>query len=139
MDVKGIISGGESETVEFKESLSLKNEIGEGVSALSNKSGGMIFVGVKDDKKVSGVQTGKKTLEDLANYIKTHTDNHVFPKIFVVGIDGKDVIVIEVKNSDEKPVFFKGKAYIRVGKSSHRLSASEIMKPLCDPALKDRV
>jgi len=126
MDAKALISKGESETLEFKESLALKDEIGEGVSALSNTSGGMILVGVNDRSEIVGVQTGKKTLEDLANYIKTNTDNHVFPKIALVSLEDKEIIIIEVKESTEKPVFFKGKAYIRVGKSRHQLSASEI-------------
>ncbi len=38
------------------------------------------------------------------------------------------VVVVEVNESDEKPVLFKGKAYIRVGKSRHQMSASEIRK-----------
>ncbi len=126
MDAKALVSKGESETLEFKESLALKDEIGEGVSALSNSGGGIILVGVDNRQEIVGVQTGKKTLEDLANYIKTNTDNHVFPKISCVDLEGKEVIVIEVKESREKPVFFKGKAYIRVGKSRHQLSASEI-------------
>ncbi len=128
MDARALISKGESETLEFKESLALKDEIGEGVSALSNTNGGIILVGVNDRSEIIGVQTGKKTLEDLANYIKTNTDNHVFPKISPVNVEGKEIIIIEVKECDEKPVFFKGKAYIRVGKSRHKLSASEIRK-----------
>ncbi len=127
-ELLNLIKDLETHAVEFKESLSLKDEIGEAVSALSNTHGGLILVGVSDKKEVVGVQIGKKTLEDLANYIKQHTDNHVFPKISTVRVEDKDVIVINVKESDEKPVFFKGKAYIRVGKSRHQLSASEIRK-----------
>ncbi len=128
MNIEKIISDGESESVEFKESLALKDETGEGVSALSNAGGGTILVGVGDNKEVVGVLIGKKTLEDLANYIKQHTDNHAFPKISVVDAEGKNIVVIEVKESDEKPVFFKGRAYTRMGKSKHQLSASEIRK-----------
>ncbi|MFH1127403.1 MAG: ATP-binding protein [archaeon] len=68
MDIEKLVSNGESDTLEFKESLSLKDEIGEGVSALSNTSGGMILVGVTDSREIIGVEIGKKTLEDLANY-----------------------------------------------------------------------
>ncbi len=119
---------GETHSVEFKESLCLINEIGQAVSAFSNTNGGIILVGVKDNGKILGVQIGKKTLEDLANYIKTNTDNHAFPKISVTDVDGKNVVIVEVRESDEKPVFFKEKTYIRMGKSKHKLSASEIRK-----------
>lgn len=127
-EIQRIIKAGETHAIEFKESLSLLDEIGEAISAFSNTNGGTIFVGVKSNKEVIGVQIGKKTIEDLANYIKTHTDNHVFPKISVADVQGKSVIIIEVKESDEKPVFFKKHAYIRVGNSRHELSASEIRK-----------
>jgi len=122
------IRKGETQSVEFKESLSLKDEIGEEVSAISNTKSGSILVGVKDSGKVVGIQVGKRTLRDLAHYIKTHTDNPVFPKISAEEIEGKQVVVIDVNESQEKPVFFKGKAYKRVADSAHRLSASEIRR-----------
>ncbi|HJH25413.1 MAG TPA: hypothetical protein C5S37_01285 [Methanophagales archaeon] len=40
--------GGESQDLEFKESLKLKDEIGETVSAFSNSDGGVVLVGVSD-------------------------------------------------------------------------------------------
>ena len=120
------IKTGESQTVEFKKSLGLINEIGTTISAFSNTNNGVILVGISDTKKIIGVSIGKKTLEDLANNIKTHTDNHIFPKISVIEIENKNIIIIDVTLNDEKPVFFKGTAYKRVGKSSHKLSASEI-------------
>ncbi len=123
-----LIEKGEAQKMEFKESLSLKDEIGEEVSAFSNTNLGRILVGVKDTGEVVGVQVGKKTVKDLANYIKTHTDNHIFPKISVEEIKDRKIIVIDVKESPEKPVFFKGKAYKRVGDSTHKLSASEMRK-----------
>ena len=68
MDVEALILKGESQALEFKESLSLKEEIGEGVSALSNTAGGVILAGVGDAGEIIGAEIGKKTLEDLANY-----------------------------------------------------------------------
>ncbi len=51
MDLKKLISKGESETLEFKESLQLKDEIGETISAFSNSNGGIILIGVSDKEK----------------------------------------------------------------------------------------
>jgi len=72
---KYIIKKGESRKVEFKESLSLKDEIGENISAFSNAGGGTIFVGVSDSGEIKGLHIGAKTIEDLANFIKQNTDN----------------------------------------------------------------
>ena len=123
-----IIEKGESQGVEFKETLSLKDEIGECVSAFSNTNKGLILVGVSDSGEIKGVQIGRKTVEALANYIKQHTDNPIYPKIKVETADGKNIIAIEVDEHNEKPVFFRGNAYGKVGESVHKLSASEIRK-----------
>lgn len=125
-ELKKLIEKGESRSVEFKESLSLKDKIGENVSAFSNTRKGFVLVGVADSGEIKGIDIGKKTIESLANYIKQHTDNHVYPAIDVKRIDKKEIIIIEIDEKSEKPVFFKGKAYKRIGKSVHRLSASEI-------------
>lgn len=127
-EIKNLIKEGESEKTEFKESLSLKDEIGKTVSAFSNSNNGIIVVGVNDFGKIIGVQTGKKTIEELANYIKQNTDNHIYPKITIENINDKAIIAIHVNEANEKPVFFKGYAFKRIGKSNHKLSASEIRK-----------
>ena len=123
-----LISGGENEGLELKESLRLKEEIGQVVSAFSNVKGGLILVGVSNDRKVIGVDIGRNTLEELANYIKRNTDPAIFPSVNILDAEGKKVIVIEVKESAEKPVFFKNHAYKRVGKTNQMISSSEIRK-----------
>ena len=65
-----LIHKGETESVEFKESLRLKEEIGQAVSAFSNANGGSIQVGISDAGTIIGVDIGRNTLEELANYIK---------------------------------------------------------------------
>lgn len=66
-ELQNLINQGESQTLEFKSSLTLKQEIGETVSAFANTTGGIILIGVSDEGKVSSVEIGRKTLEDLAN------------------------------------------------------------------------
>src|SRR3989344_9256547 len=117
--IEELIKKGENERVEFKESLSVKDEIGESVSAFSNSEGGVILVGVSDKREIKGVEIGKKSIEELANYIKQNTDNHIYPAIEVEGTDGREIIVVKIKECDEKPVFFRGRAYKRVGSSNH--------------------
>ena len=126
--LKDLIRKGESEVLEFKESLKLHNRIGEAVSGLSNSKGGIILIGIEDSGKISGVSIGDNTLEKLANRIKQDTDPSIYPKISSNKLDGKDIIVIEIDESHEKPVFYKDKAYKRVGKSTHRLNSSEMRK-----------
>lgn len=128
MDLKGLIKQGESEIIEFKESLQLKNEIGETVSAFSNSRGGIVLIGIADTERIIGVEIGKNTMEEIANYIKRNTDPQVFPSIGIEKIKEKRIIVIEVQEGKEKPVFFGDRVYKRVGKTNQRISSSEIRK-----------
>ncbi len=128
MNIKELIDKEESQDLEFKESLKLKDEIGETISAFLNSDGGTILVGVFDDGEVPGVDIGKNTVEELANYIKRNTDPQIFPSVKIRDIGGKKVVMIEVRESAEKPVFFKNHAYERVGKTNQRISSSEMRK-----------
>jgi ATP-dependent DNA helicase RecG len=89
MDVEELIEKGETQSLEFKESLRLKDEIGETVSAFSNSDGGVVLAGVSDGGGVTGVDSGKNTLEELANYIKRNTDPQVFPSVKTVEVGRK--------------------------------------------------
>jgi ATP-dependent DNA helicase RecG len=128
MELKELIEMGESQSLEFKESLRLKDEIGETVSAFSNLDGGTVIVGVSDRGGVLGVDIGKNTLEEFANYIKRNTDPQIFPSVNIREVDGKNVVMVEVEESQEKPVFFKNHAYKRVGKTNQMISSSELRK-----------
>jgi len=130
MGIKELIDRGETQNLEFKESLKLKEEIGETVSAFSNSDGGVVLVGVSDGREPIGIDIGRNTIEELANYIKRNTDPQIFPSIKIpeVEVGGKKVVVVEVGESQEKPVFFKNHAYKRVGKTNQRISSSELRK-----------
>ena len=128
MDATEMIRRGESEKLEFKESLSLRDEIGKAISAFSNTNGGVILVGVTDVGSVIGVDIGSNTIENEAGYIKRHTDPPIFPFIKVLEADGKNIVAIEVEESSDKPVFFKKYAHKRVGKSNQRMSSSEMRR-----------
>jgi len=127
-NIAKLLEKGESETVEFKPSLSQMDKIVESISAFSNTEGGTLIIGVSDRGEVLGADIGKRTIENLANRIKQNTDPQIFPRIEVVEVKDKNVIIIEVAESREKPVFFKDKAYKRVGRTNQRISASEIRK-----------
>jgi len=123
--VPKLIGSAESTTVEWKESLSVSDEIIKTVSAFSNTEGGKIYIGVSDTGDVLGVQIGKGTIETLVNKIKQNTDPEVFPKITVKKILGKEVIIIDVKESRDHLVLAFGRPYKRVGKSSLKMSKDE--------------
>ena len=126
MNMAETIKVGESETTEFKTSLAEWRDVVETISAFSNKNGGTIFIGVGDNCGIIGVDTGKNTIEVLANQIKQNVDPVVYPLIHVEDMDGKQVIVVDVAEHEQKPVFAFGRAVIRVGKSNQKLGSEGI-------------
>ena len=128
MNIEELIERGETQSLEFKESLRLKDEIGETVSAFSNSDGGTVIVGVSNNGGVLGVDIGANTLEEFANYIKRNTDPQIFPSVKIREVDGKNVVMVEVEESQERHVFFKSHAYKRVGKTNQRISSSEMRR-----------
>jgi len=125
-ELQNLINQSEGHNLELKTSTNLKQEIGQTVSAFANTSGGVILVGISPDGDIVGVNIGKKTVEDLANWIKENTDPRIYPQMLIHNVDGKDIIEIVVKESDEKPVFSQNHAYQRVGRTSPMISVSRI-------------
>ena len=126
-ELKKLIEKHETEQVELKPSLSQINEIVESVSAFSNAGGGKILVGVSNSGKILGVDVGKDTIERLTNKIVSNTEPKVYPKISVEGMEGKKVIAVDVKKSEETVLAF-GRPFKRVGKSTVRIGREEYEK-----------
>jgi ATP-dependent DNA helicase RecG len=125
MGISELLEDNEKENVEFKSSLEL-DAIMKAISSFSNKRGGTILVGVSNNRDIIGISIGRNTLEKLASDIRRETDPQVFPYINDLDVDGKKIIEIEISESTSKPVFYKDKAYMRVGRSNQKLSANEI-------------
>ena len=53
----------ESQNIEFKESW--RDEYIKWICGFANAQGGTLFIGVKDDGSVCGVQDSKKLMEDI--------------------------------------------------------------------------
>jgi len=125
MKIRRSVCSGESTTVEWKQSLSEADEMIETAAAFANTEGGRIFIGVSPDGKVLGVQIGKGTIEKLVNQIAQNTDPKVHPKVTTKKIDGKEVVIIEVKESHDHLVLAFGQPYKRVGRSTVKMSKDE--------------
>jgi ATP-dependent DNA helicase RecG len=120
----------EGETLEFKRSLSDFDEVLATVSAFSNTKGGTILIGIDDSGEIIGVDLGKRTLEEIASRIAQNTDPRVYPEITVKKMGGKNIIEIRVSERSDKPVFAKGVAYKRVGRSNIKMDRDEILNLL---------
>jgi ATP-dependent DNA helicase RecG len=117
--------GRESQRIEFKTSTGERNEIVETLVAMANTQGGSVLVGVRDNGRVVGVTIGQDTREDLVNYLYQNTDPVLYPSVEVVEIEGREVLLLTVAESDNKPHLAFGRGYRRVGPSTRRMGRDE--------------
>lgn len=117
--IKQIISGGEDVTTEFKECTDkISNSVYETVCSFLNHKGGLIFIGVKDDGAIIGVNPMV-----ASQLVKTLINASNNPELFipyanirpeVVNIDDKTIILLDIPVSNT--VYqFKHKFYDRNG------------------------
>lgn len=119
------MSMNESISIEWKQSLAEINEIVKTVVAFANTEGGRIVIGVSPEGGIPGVQVGKGTIEKLVNQIAQNTDPKIHPKVTTKKINGKETIVVEVKESRDHLVLAFGRPYKRVGRSTVKMSKDE--------------
>ena len=123
VDLIQLLSTGESERVEFKESFSggTPTSLREAVCAFANNlpglgAPGVAFIGVRDDGAHSGLQVSDELLRNLAD-IKT--DGNILPppsiSIQSVAAPIGELVALIVTPSDSPPVRYKGRVHIRVG------------------------
>ncbi len=114
----------ESQTVELNTSFS--DEVIISLVAFANANGGSVYVGVKDNAEIQGVELGKETIQNWLNEIKVKTQPSIIPLVEVSTEEGKQIVGIRVNEFPVKPLSFKGRFYKRVNNSNHQLSVSEI-------------
>lgn len=109
---------------EFKQSFS--DEVIVALVAFANAKGGNVYVGVRDDGSVCGVQLGKETVQKWLNDVKQKTEPSIIPDVEVVDHEGKKIVVLSVQEYPVKPVSIKGRYYVRQTNSNHLMTVFEI-------------
>ncbi|MGC8812716.1 MAG: helix-turn-helix domain-containing protein [Candidatus Aenigmatarchaeota archaeon] len=125
--VESIIEEGENEHVEFKKEISNTKEFVESIVAFANKKGGIVLLGVDDNCSIVGA-TGKDLDKDRI-YDIVRDNCEPMPKISIkrVKARGKKIVLINVKEGEDKPYVVKGKGpYIRVGSSDRIMTRIEL-------------
>jgi len=113
-----LIAQGEHQQQDFKYEISDARKIARTFSAFANTKGGLLLIGVKDNGKIAGVRS-----EEEAYMIEAAADIYCSPKVEytlkTVRVDGKQVLIAEICENKQKPVYAKdenGKllAYMRI-------------------------
>lgn len=129
-ELKEIISGGETSSVQFKQQIDSLNGIAAEMIAMSNAKGGLIIFGVEDKTgKIIGLDYTQ--LQDIGNKVATIASDMVKPQIFVttevVAIAEDDemrrVLIVGVSEGSSKPYKDKsGVIWVKQGSDKRRLT-----------------
>ncbi len=114
-----ILQEGEGYKIEFKENIS---NIDKNIVAFANSSGGRIFVGITDNKKIKGIKITNKLkseLQDIANKCR--------PKIKILLEEFKNILIINVREGEDKPYECSSGFYRRIGSNTQKLTRNEII------------
>ncbi len=121
----------ESERVERKSSLGQKDKILKTLCAFANDlpgegQVGIVFVGVEDDGRCSGLTVTDGVLQELSDL---RSDGTILPfpmlRVEKRRLKGCEVAVITVTPSDSPPVRLRGRSYVRVGPTTRQATPEE--------------
>lgn len=98
-----LVEEGENSTCEFKRKFSTPEKIARELIAFANTKGGYLIIGVDDDKEIVGVESEKAEAELINDAALNYCEPPININIDYIEIKGKEVLVIEVPESDNKP------------------------------------
>ena len=128
--IAALVAGGESETLEFKNTTGTRREAVMTMCAFLNQSGGYVLFGVTPEGTAVGQKTGQRTIEELSDEI-ARIEPPAFPTVDRIRIqDDREVIAVSVDQGPVKPYLYRGAAYCRVGNTTRVLSADEYNRML---------
>ena len=112
--------------------------VGKEVVALANTDGGTLYIGVRDDGTVCGVENPDDTMLRAASSLRDAIAPDVMPfvNIKAIKMEGKDVVEIMVSTGTNRPYYLKEKGlkpsgvYVRKGSSS---------QPMTDEGIREMI
>ena len=117
-ELQMILEEGEGYIIEFKENL---GNIDREMVAFANTTGGRIFLGISDNGDIKGIKITNKLksqIQDIANNCR--------PKVKTTIEIFNNILIINVREGDDKPYECSSGFYSRIGPNSQKLMRNEI-------------
>lgn len=116
--IHALIAEGEHQQQDFKFEISDARKIAKTLSAFANTEGGRLLIGVKDNGKIAGISSDEE-LYMIEAAAQLYCRPEVSYTMKTYQTEGKNVLIIHVDESKQKPVYAKddsGKylAYLRI-------------------------
>ena len=111
----------ESQNIEFKESWC--DEYQKWICGFANAQGGALYIGLRDNGEVCGVQDTKKLMEDIPNKVRDMMG--ILVEVNLREKDEKQYLEI-VTDAYPYPISFRGKYYQRSGATNQELKGAAL-------------
>lgn len=131
-ELQAIVSGGETEQIEFKKTTGQRSDGAKAICAMLNGSGGYVFFGVTDEGQIPGMQVTAKTLEDLSHELRRIDP---FPPLSPERIPldgGREVVVVSVPGRSGGPYTYDGRPYVRQGPTTLAMPQEQYRRVLLE-------
>ncbi len=143
MELKKLIQGGETNTVELKVAAPRAVEMAERLCGMANAQGGMIILGVKDAKhEIVGIPDHRigETLDVILRAVRQMIKPELVldpPEPEIYTISGKKLVVATIKPSRGPVYQAHGIYWVRRGTHTVSLGLSELLEMANDRGLVD--
>jgi predicted HTH transcriptional regulator len=125
-DLKRLVKTGEGTYLEFKKTISTPEKIAREACAFANTKGGMLLIGVNDDKTVIGVPSFYEEQYLLAEALTMLCEPPVKHTVEIVETGRREVVIVKIEEAEKKPIYVRQNghkfAYIRENDKSVRAS-----------------
>ena len=114
----------ESETIELKERV--VDDIKKEIIAFANCNGGRLYIGVRDDGKITGLEDPDEASLQISNMVRDaiKPDVTMFLHYETMVEGGKEIVIVDVQRGTDRPYYLARKGmrpegvYVRQGYSS---------------------
>src|SRR5581483_9027760 len=112
-DLQDLIAKGEGPRLEFRAGATQADMIARIVCGFLNQDGGLLVLGVEDRNRVIGVADAESKLQQLQAELTTRISPNALWSGERVQFEGRDLVLIEVPDGQDKPYVVGGAIYIR--------------------------
>lgn len=136
-EIADLVTGGESETLEFKKTTGSLNSGMQTLCAMLNGKGGKLIFGVTPEGDITGQSFSDATLRDIYQSL-SEIKPAVLPQVTRVEVSrNASVLCISAEAGASAPYSYRGRWYARTGSSTRELSGEEINRFLLERNLGD--
>ena len=129
MDIKRTLQTGETQSVEFKKSLSQMKEGCKTLCGMLNAEvdAGMVLFGISTENEVVGIEGNLDSAQrSLVQHIQQKFDPSIKDSIQIEEYEGKRILILSAKRSNDVRYYeYDGRAFIKEGSTRRYLSIQE--------------